>query len=176
MSSAPDPETLFEGRYLTLKQRAGWEYVARRHRVAVLVAWTPDDALLLVEQFRIPIGRSTIELPAGLVGDEPGREDEALLSAAGRELEEETGWRAASLQVLIDCPVSAGMSDEEVVFVRAEDLTRVGSGGGDDSESIQVHAVALDQLDRWLRQRHREGLAIDPKIYAALYWRRFGGP
>lgn len=165
-----DDALLYDGRYLRLVERRGWELVSRRHRVAVLVAITPDDELLLVEQFRIPIGRRTLELPAGLVGDQPGRESEALLEAAGRELEEETGWRAGHVAEIMPCPTSAGMTNEMAVFVRATDLVRVGDGGGDDSEDIRVHAVKRELIDDWLAERHAEGLAIDPKIYTALYW------
>jgi len=163
---------LYDGRYLRLVERNGWELVARRHRVAVIVAWTPGDELLLVEQYRVPVGRRTIELPAGLVGDEPGQENEDLLEAAGRELAEETGWRADQVAEIMACPTSAGMTDEMAVFVAAAGLQRVGPGGGSDSEDITVHAVARSRIDAWLAARHQEGLAIDPKIFTALYWSR----
>ena len=161
---------LYDGRYLRLVERRGWELVARRHRVAVLVAWTPADELLLVEQYRVPVARRTIELPAGLVGDQAGLESEPLLDAARRELEEETGWRAGSVAEIMPCPTSAGMTDEMAVFVRAAELVRTGDGGGDESEDIRVHAVGRQDIDTWLAQRHDEGFAIDPKIYTALYW------
>ena len=162
--------TLFPGRYLTLMERQGWEFVKRPHDVAVLIAWTPDRELLLVEQYRIPIASRTIELPAGLVGDEPGLSGEALLDAAARELVEETGWQAGRLTELMTCPSSAGLSSEMVTFVLAEDLEWVAPGGGDDSEDILVHRVPIAALDRWLSDRAQAGMGIDPKIYAALYW------
>ena len=163
---------LYEGRYLTLKSRDGWEFVAREHDVACLVAWTPAQELLLVEQYRIPVGSRTIELPAGLVGDHAEQAGEAIEDAAGRELEEETGWRAGRLEPIMRCPTSAGMSNESVLFFFAEDLVQVGSGGGDDSEDILVHRVPLAGIDEWLDQRYREGYALDPKIFAALHWSR----
>ena len=163
-------EILHRGRYLTMKARNGWEYVARQHQVAVIIAWTPEDELLLVEQYREPLGRRVIELPAGLVGDEPDCKNEDFLDAAARELEEETGWRAGELSEIMVCPTSAGMSDETVMFVRAEDLVQVGRGGGDDSEDIVVHRVRRSVVDRWLEEHRAHGLGIDPKIYAAVYW------
>ncbi|TVS13682.1 MAG: NUDIX hydrolase [Wenzhouxiangella sp.] len=163
-------QTLYQGRYLTLLERDGWEFIERRHGVAVLIAWTPDRELLLVEQYRIPIGRRTIELPAGLVGDEPGRGTEDLLEAAGRELTEETGWRAGQLTELMNCPTSAGLSSETVTFVLARDLEQVAAGGGDDSEDIVVHRIPGVAVKAWLNDRYRAGMAIDPKIYAALFW------
>jgi ADP-ribose pyrophosphatase len=170
-----DKQTLYSGRYLDLGRKQGWEYVIRKHRVVVIIAWTPDDELLLVEQFRIPIDRQTIELPAGLVGDEAGQQEESLHEAAGRELEEETGWRAGALRTLMRCPTSAGLTDEEVTFVSASELVCTGDGGGDDSEDIIVHRVARNRIDSWLSERHQAGLAIDPKIYTALYWSGSGG-
>jgi ADP-ribose pyrophosphatase len=161
---------LYDGRYLRLVERNGWELISRRHRVVVIVAWTPDDEILLVEQFRVPVERRTIELPAGLVGDEDGHHGEALIDAARRELEEETGWRAGAIETLMPCPTSAGMTDEMAVFVQARELVRVGDGGGSASENITVHALPRARVDEWLKQQHEEGRAIDPKIYTALYW------
>lgn len=167
--SKPD-RTLYKGRYLTLLERDGWEFIERQHGVAALIAWTPERELLLVEQYRIPINRRTIELPAGLVGDEPGLSSEAVLDAAARELVEETGWSAGRLTELMSCPSSAGLTSEMVTFVLAEELRWVEPGGGDDSEDIIVHRVPAAALPGWLADRSRAGLGIDPKIYTALYW------
>lgn len=163
-------KTLHQGRYLILKERADWEFVERHHPVAAIIAWTPSDELVLVEQYRKPIERATIEIPAGLIGDVAGTEDESLLVAAGRELEEETGWRANKLHQGIAVPTSAGMSSEWVTFVWAEELTKVGPGGGDASEDITVHEIPRTEIDAWLDDKYHQGHAIDPKIYAALYW------
>ncbi|MEE4638176.1 MAG: NUDIX hydrolase [Wenzhouxiangella sp.] len=169
MSEEPG-STLYAGRYLRLIERRGWEFIDRRHGVVVLIAWTPERELLLVEQYRIPIQRRTIELPAGLVGDDHERSGESNLSAAGRELVEETGWRAGRLREIMRCPTSAGLSSEEVCFVLAEDLEHEAPGGGDESEDIIVHCIPAAAIDGWLVDRYRAGLAIDPKIYTALYW------
>ena len=101
----------YHGRYLDLVERDGWEYSTRSNAsaVVVIVAVTPDDRLLLVEQYRRPVDARVIELPAGLVGDhvEP---DESILDAARRELIEETGYAAGSIDFIMDCPSSAGMT------------------------------------------------------------------
>ena len=125
----------YKGRYLSLLERDGWEFTSRSNAtgVVVLVAVTDEREIVLVEQFRKPVGRQVIELPAGLVGDQ-GDSSETRLTAAARELEEETGFEAAHLEVLMDCPSSAGMSDEIVTFVQASGLRRTGSGGGDAAE------------------------------------------
>lgn len=163
-------DTLFNGSYLRLCRRNGWEYAERTNASAavIIVAVTPENKLLLVEQFRIPVNKTSIEMPAGLVGDLG--DDESVETAAVRELEEETGWRAAHIEYLMTGPSSSGMSNEQVAFVRAHDLVRVGAGGGDESESITVHEVAVDEAAAWLDARRREGYSIDPKLYAGLYF------
>ena len=163
----------YKGRFLSLLERDDWEFTSRSNAsgVVVLVAVTPDDELVLVEQFRKPVAAHVIELPAGLAGDlaDP---DESMLDAAARELEEETGFIAAQMEILMDCPSSAGMSDEIVSFVLAKGLTRVGPGGGDASEDIEVHVVPLAGIDDWLLGKQAASKPLDPKIYAALYWLR----
>jgi ADP-ribose pyrophosphatase len=79
-------DTLFTGRHLALVKQGKWEFVQRCKASAVvsIIAVTPNDEVLLVEQLRVPVGLSVIELPAGLVGDEEAHED--LLIAANREL------------------------------------------------------------------------------------------
>ena len=88
---------------------------------------------------------------------------------------EETGFAARSLELIMDCPSSAGMTDEIVSFIRARELEQVGPGGGDDSEDIQVHAVPIAGIDAWLDERHHRGIPLDPKIFAALYWLKRSG-
>jgi ADP-ribose pyrophosphatase len=165
--------THYSGRFLSLHERDGWEFASRSNAscVVMLVAVTPDAEIVLVEQYREPVSATVIELPAGLVGDNDDPE-ESILDAARRELVEETGYAAARLRILMACPSSAGMSDEIVSFVVATDLRRVGPGGGDDSESIEVLCVPLAQVDGWLARQLAEGRLLDPRIYAALYWLR----
>ncbi|WP_423822196.1 NUDIX hydrolase [Salinisphaera sp. SPP-AMP-43] len=167
-------QTLYEGDYLRLQRIDTWEFVVRANArgAVVIVAVTPDDELLLVEQPRPALGRSVLELPAGLVGDIAGEEDEALAVAAARELEEETGYRAARMTYMTGGPPSAGLSAETLWFYRAHELTRIHDGGGDDSEQITVHAVPMHEVDDWLAAREAEGTPVDPKIYTGLYFIR----
>jgi len=162
--------TLCNGKYLRLISSRGWEYAERVNAsgAVIIVAITPDGNLLFVEQFRIPINAPTIEMPAGLVGDVHGAE--SVETAAIRELEEETGWRARSVKFLMSGPSSAGLSNEDIAFVRAEGLSRVGVGGGDESEDILVHEIPLAEAASWLQRKAAEGYSIDPKLYAGLYF------
>jgi len=165
-------ETLFQGRWLTLCQRGRWEYVERNNPAGavIIVAVTPDDNVLFVEQYRVPIHQFTIEMPAGLVGDLAGEEDEGALLAAQRELEEETGWRCERVEYLHAGPSSSGMSTEQITFVRALGLTRVGRGGGDETENIVVHEIPRSEAGDWLFARAAEGYSIDPKLFAGLWF------
>ena len=163
---------LFKGQFLRLKKLGRWEYVERCRTTGIVavLAITEKNEILLVEQFRPPVGQLVIEIPAGLAGDIDGNEGEALSAAAKRELLEETGYQAQTMEVLIEGPSSAGISNEIITFFRAQGLTRISNGGGDDSEAIRVHLVSLTELESWLETKRKNGCAIDYKLYAALYF------
>lgn len=163
-------ETLYDGPWLRMIRRGRWEYVERTHgdgMAVIVIAVTPEDNLLFVEQYRIPLGARTIEMPAGLVGDD--HVNDTLEAAARRELIEETGWSPGRVEVLLIGPTSAGMSNERIAFVRARELTKVGEGGGVDNEDIIVHAVPRAQAPAWLMQKQREGFELDLKLWAGLW-------
>ena len=161
----------FTGRYLGMRERGTWEFATRTNAsaVAVLVPVTDNDELVLVEQYRVPVEGNVIELPAGLVGDKDD-ENESVLTAAQRELEEETGFRSNRLTLLLTCPSSPGMSDETISIYLAEDLVQTGPGGGDESEAITVHIIPIDTVTEWLAAQMKAGKLVDPKTYAALFW------
>lgn len=163
-------DTLFSGKHLELIKDGRWEYVRRRtaSAVVVIIAVTPADELLLVEQRRVPVGASVIELPAGLVGDEDAGED--ILVAANRELDEETGWTAKNLRVLNRGPSSAGLTSEIVTMIHAQDLTRTSAGGGVPGEGITVHTIPRRQVVAWLADHAKAGYLIDHKVQAGLWW------
>nr|WP_246438472.1 NUDIX hydrolase [Novosphingobium piscinae] len=161
---------VWEGRYITAKVRGQWEYVGRARgiRAAVILALTPAREVILVEQFRVPLGRACIELPAGLIGDDAGFAGEDAATAAARELEEETGYRAGRMEVIGEFFSSPGMVSESYTLIRAHDLLRVGDGGGVEGENITVHRVALDALPGFIAERRARGDAIDGKMLLVL--------
>lgn len=165
-------ELLGEGKHVSLLRRDGWEFARRRNisGIVVLVAVTDDDEILLVEQPRPIVGGRTIELPAGLAGDSADSRQESLQTAAQRELQEETGYEAQGWDALTEGPVSPGMTTEVVTLLRARRVRRTGDGGGVDNEDITVHRVPLRDAPAWLQARAADGLQIDPKVYAGLYF------
>ncbi len=162
-------DKVFEGKHVYVFERDGWEYVERKKakEAVAVVAVTGDGKLVLTEQYRRAVDADVIDYPAGLVGDEGGDGREAT---ARKELEEETGYRCDSLELLAGGPTSPGITSEVVTFYRATGLQRSGAGGGIGDEKIVVHEVPLDGIERWLSARQAEGKLIDLKVWGGLYF------
>ncbi len=163
---------LFTGKFLSLVQEGRWEYANRVKATgaAIILAVTDERKLLLVEQYRIPCHARTVELPAGIIGDEPEFGHETHAEAARRELLEETGYLAGTMEALATGPASSGLTSEIVTLFRASNLRKTGKGGGMAHEEITVHEVPLTDIEAWLTDKARSGMLIDPKVYAALYF------
>lgn len=162
-------ETLYGGKFLTLVREGRWEYCERVNKTGAVMIFscTPEGNVLLVEEYRPPIGQQSLCFPAGLSGDE-GTESDAV--AAQRELLEETGYEAAEMRYLFTGPSSPGLTSETVSFYLATGLRKVAQGGGVDNENITVHEVPLDTIDTWLAEQVAQGKALDPRIYTGLYF------
>jgi ADP-ribose pyrophosphatase len=158
---------MWQGRFITAWREGRWEYVGRARNIHAAVILAVDDGhVLLVEQYRMPLKAQCLELPAGLVGDET--EGEAIETAATRELEEETGYRAAHIERLGRFASSPGMVSECFTLVRATGLEKVGDGGGDGHENIIVHRIALGDVPDFVEAKRAEGCAIDVKMLLLL--------
>lgn len=166
-----DTKTIAEGKYLGLYSLDDWEFADRPNATGVvgILPITNDGQLVLIEQYRIPVQSRVIEIPAGLVGDEEEFQDESLADCAARELLEETGYRAGVITPLLSGPTSPGMTPEITHLFAATKLTRETEGGGNDSEDITVHHVAITELFAWLDQKQSEGHLLDSKIHAAMF-------
>ena len=165
---AEAPEQVeWAGRFVQAKRRGRWEYAGRPGgmRAAVILAVDAGD-VILVEQFRVPLGKFCLELPAGLIGDET--EGEEAIESAVRELEEEAGSRAAHWEELGEFWSSPGMLSESFTLVKATGLTRVGDGGGTDHEDIVVHRVPLSRIAETVAEHRARGHAIDVKLLLLL--------
>lgn len=171
-NSSASVTPIASGRFIRLVRKGRWEYAERVNAsgAAALVALTPANKLILIEQPRPAMGGNVIELPAGLVGDTPGQEHEDMAIAAGRELVEETGYEAAKVSFLAKGPSSPGLSSETLAIFLATELTKVGPGGGVEGEQITVHEIDLDQVEGWLDSQISRGLHIDLKVYSGIYF------
>jgi ADP-ribose pyrophosphatase len=165
-----DAKQIFEGKHVLVLERDGWEFVERKRgkSAVVILAVTDDDRIIFVEQFRRPVNARVIEFPAGLVGDDDSNEDPA--ETAKRELEEETGYACASVEHLTSGPTSPGITSETVAFYRARGLEQRGAGGGVGNEDITVHRVPRSDVVDWLKRRESNGILIDVKIWAGVWW------
>lgn len=173
-----EEQIVWQGRFIAAKTKGKWEYVSRARgiRAAVILAIDTDehgeDHVILVDQFRVPLNRRCIELPAGLVGDDTDGEETEV--AGARELEEETGYRAGRIENLGEFHSSPGMVTESFTLLRAHDLIRVGEGGGVESEDITVHRVPLAGIDDAVARWRKEGFAIDVRLLLLLAPRILG--
>ena len=162
---------MWTGRFIAAKTRGKWEYVSRTRGIhAAVILAIDEDAdgrhVLLVDQYRVPLGRRCIELPAGLVGDEEAGEEPS--AAAARELEEETGYRPARLESLGQFWSSPGMVSESFTLFRAHGLRKTGEGGGVESEDINVHRVPIADLPGRIARWREDGFAMDVKLLLLL--------
>jgi len=163
-------ETIGQGKFLRLVRAGGWEY-AERIRVTgivVIVPFTEDGQLLFVEQYRPPVKSNCIEFPAGLAGDLADAADESLITAARRELLEETGFQAEDLHFLGRASPTAGLTSEVMSYFVARGLRRVAAGGGVENEQITTHIVPLPEVRAWLAEQAQRAI-VSATVYSGLY-------
>ncbi|MBB6677676.1 NUDIX hydrolase [Cohnella lubricantis] len=135
-----------------------------RHPGAVAVLALLEGRLLVVEQYRKPLERMQVEIPAGKL--EPGEDPQ---EAALRELEEETGYKARSIRHLRSFSTSPGFAEEVIHLYAADDLepTEVHL---DEDEFLTCEAITLEQAERFME----EGKIFDAKTVLAVYmWKQF---
>lgn len=158
----------WEGKYIRIVRDGSWEYVQRVGGVrAVVILAEHDGKLVIIEQPRVPLGgRKSVELPAGLVGDEDP--NATVAGTAVKELEEETGFSAGRIEILGEFFSSPGMVSESYTLVRAHELVKTGEGGGNEHEQIEVHLVAREDVASFVAGKRAEGAAIDTKLLLLL--------
>lgn len=131
---------------------------------------TADGRVILVEQFRQGVQRVTLEFPAGIVED-----GEDPIRAAVRELEEETGYRAASAERLVDLDPDPAIQSSPVVVVVAHGCTGDGVRDQDDGEDVRVRVVAESEVPALLRTGAiRHALAVGAWYHYEQRLRRAG--
>jgi ADP-ribose pyrophosphatase len=167
LDDLPPVEVMWEGKFVRALRRGKWEYASRSRNIgAVVILAEHEGRVILVEQPRVAPDCRCIELPAGLVGDEDP--DATVESTAVKELEEETGFTAGRIERLGEFYSSPGMLAEGFTLVRAHGIRKVGEGGGDHSEDIQVHLVPRAEVQNFIEQKRAEGIGVDAKLLLLL--------
>jgi ADP-ribose pyrophosphatase len=167
LDDLPPAELMWEGKFIRALRRGNWEYASRARDIrAVVILAEFEGKVILVDQPRVGPDCRCVELPAGLVGDlDPNATIEAT---AINELEEETGFTAERIERLGDFFSSPGMLAEGFTLVRAHGVRRIGEGGGDENEDINVHLVAHADIPNFLEQKRAEGFGMDVKLLVLL--------
>jgi ADP-ribose pyrophosphatase len=164
-------QTMWQGKYISALKRGKWEYVSRTGSTnAVVILAETEGKVILIDQYRVPVGKRCVELPAGLVGDED--KDATVEGTAVKELEEETGYTADQIERLGEFQSSPGMVAESFTLVRAHGVRKVGEGGGNADEEINVHLVARADIPAFIEEKRRDGYAVDVKLLLFLNFGR----
>jgi ADP-ribose pyrophosphatase len=163
------------------QHKYGWEYVRRiRGRGGVIILpLTTEQEIVFVEQYRVPLKNTVVELPAGLIGDSSEIAGEGDADAVRRELFEETGYECQVVKELSRGPLLPGLTDEINVLFLAEGLSKHGdeiaehpkSADGDPAcEIAKVHTISIPRVLGWLEEQSNAGKAVDLRTYAALFF------
>jgi ADP-ribose pyrophosphatase len=163
LDDLPPPELMWAGKYVRALKRGKWEYASRANDIgAVVILAEHDGKMVLIDQPRVPTDCRCVELPAGLVGDEDP--NATVEGTAMKELEEETGFTAERIERLGDFYSSPGMLSEGFTLVRAHGIRKIGEGGGDENEDINVHLVPRAEIPNFVEQKRAEGFGVDVKL------------
>lgn len=163
-------ERIYEGKIINLKvdevtlpngHTSKRELIEHPGAVAIL-AITPEKKIIMVEQYRKALERSIIEVPAGKL--EKGESPE---TTAMRELEEETGYTADSLELIQSFSTSPGFADEVVHLFLAEGLRKAESGAAlDEDEFVELMEVSIEEAEKMMQDNR----IYDAKTAFAVLW------
>jgi ADP-ribose pyrophosphatase len=167
LDDLPPPDLMWGGDYVRVLKRGKWEYASRANNIgAVVIVAAYEGKVILVDQSRVPPDCRCIELPAGLVGD-----TDPIATVEGtaiKELGEETGFTAERVERLGEFYSSPGMLSEAFTLVRAHGVRKIGEGGGDENEDINVHLVPRSEIPNFIEQKRAEGFGVDVKLLLFL--------
>lgn len=120
---------------------AHWDYIAHRKGAAAVLPVTEDGKILMVRQYRSALNRETLEIPAG----SRDSVEEPFRVCAARELEEETGYRAGKLELLVTVATTVAFCNEVIEVYLATELTRT-QQHLDEDEFVEIESYTVDEL------------------------------
>jgi len=164
---------IFEGHVINLDMetvelpdgRQAQREIVRHHGAVGVVAVTAADKMVFIRQWRAPLGKETLEIPAGKI--EPD-EQKSPLETAKREMNEETSYQAQDYELLSTFYSSPGFSDELMYLYHATNLTPVETKLPQDAdEFLKIEELSSSEV----KQAIENGEICDAKtIMAVLYW------
>lgn len=169
VESCIESEQVWQGRLLDVRRdrvrlpdgsEGVREYVTHPGAV-VIIPVLPNGKLIFERQYRYPVGRVMLELPAGKIDP-----NEDPLLTAKRELQEETGHTADSWRHLGTMHPTIGYADERIEIFLAQSLTSLGQNNLDEGEFLELIELSLEEAMDAVRQ----GTLTDGKTLSALLW------
>lgn len=151
-----EKESIYEGRIIRVEKHlvslpngeTATREVVKHNGAVAICAMTPEGKVLLVNQYRKPLEHMLLEIPAGKL--EPGEDRE---DAAKRELEEETGYRAHSLQHIGDVYGTPGFSNELISIYFTDDIEK-GEMNLDADEFVEPIQYSLSEVEEAVKNRN----------------------
>ncbi len=163
-----ESETIYKGRIIDVhiekvrlpNGKESTREVVKHPGAVAVIAKTEDDKYLFVRQFRKPLERTIVEIPAGKL-----EANEDPMETAKRELYEETGYKCQRLKHITSFYTSPGFADEIIHLYEAFNLTE-GQQKTEEDEFVDVLKLTLDEAQKLVEQQE----IIDAKTaYAVLY-------
>ena len=132
--------------------------VVRHPGATAIIAFLDDENIILVEQFRLPLNKKILEIPAGKIN-----KNEDIKECAKRELQEETGYIAGNLEYLGCIATAPGFCDEIIYLYKATNLT-LGSKNEDEDEFTNVKIMNINKVKEMIKK----GEIIDGKTISVF--------
>ncbi|WP_214539389.1 NUDIX hydrolase [Staphylococcus pseudintermedius] len=159
-------ESIYKGKIIEVEKHkvslpnneTAYREVVKHDGAVAICALTPDQQVILVKQYRKALEQELLEIPAGKL--EPGEDRE---SAAMRELEEETGYKAKKLTLIGEVYGTPGFSNEKISVYFADNLVE-GKVNLDEDEFVEKVLYSLDDVKKAVEARTIE----DAKTFIAF--------
>lgn len=158
-------ESIFSIQKDTLQQKEGHPYfyysLITPPTAVIILAFTPEGSYLLTEEYRHPTRQVLLSCPGGFIDLE-----EDAMTAAKRELLEETGFKAEEMEIIGKAFPYAGFSRQETIYIRATNVVLAATPKLEASELIQTRLIQASDLKQMIQQ----GCPLDGTLCTALFF------